>query len=178
MVNWKYLLLAQYPAFFILAVLFLIGYLLARKSSAVKSVLWVLLFGVALAAAVLCAFLGIHYGFWSLKTLFAFGAASWVGVALVLVAIIARTVHVVEKKRSKKMMEKELQRAAKEKDDALAQAREEAAEIARQALEEGRREARQEAEAARLAQAQADAAMEAAESFAQEAAEPTELKLD
>ena len=76
MVDWKYLLLAQFPAFLLLALLFLVAYLRARKSSAVKSVLWVLLFGVSLAAAVLCAFAGIHHGYWTLKTMFHLGIAS------------------------------------------------------------------------------------------------------
>ena len=37
MVDWKYLLYAQFPAFFLLAVFFLVSYLRVRKTSAVKS---------------------------------------------------------------------------------------------------------------------------------------------
>ena len=43
------ILFAQFPAFFLLSLLFLIAHLRVRKRSAVKSVLWVLLFGAALA---------------------------------------------------------------------------------------------------------------------------------
>ena len=50
------ILFAQFPAFFLLSLLFLIAHLRVRKHSAVKSVLWVLLFGAALVAcALLCA---------------------------------------------------------------------------------------------------------------------------
>ena len=38
------ILFAQFPAFFLLSLLFLIAHLRVRKHSAVKSVLWVLLF--------------------------------------------------------------------------------------------------------------------------------------
>ena len=178
MVDWKYLLLAQYPAFLLLSVFFLASYLRVRKSSAVKSVLWVLLFGVALACAVLFAFLGVQQKYWTLKTLFPLSTASWIGVALVVIAVIARIVHLIEKKHNKKVMEKELKKAAKEKDDAVAQAREEGAEAARQAHEEGRKAAKQEAEAVRLTKAAAEADAEAkASDVAQQAAAPIELKL-
>ncbi|MBQ7713886.1 MAG: hypothetical protein IJT71_03240, partial [Oscillospiraceae bacterium] len=140
MVNWKYVLLAQYPACFLLAVSFLFGYLRSRKRSAVRSILWVLLFAAAIAAAVLFAFLGAHEGYWTVKTLFRFGAASWIGVALALAAGVARLIHVMERRRGRKTMERELEKAAREKDDAVAQAR-----------EDGRRAAQEEAEAVRLA---------------------------
>ena len=58
MLDLRFALFAQYPAFFLLAVLFLINYLIVRKRSAVKSILWVLLFGVALAVSLLFCFLG------------------------------------------------------------------------------------------------------------------------
>lgn len=189
MVDWKYLLLAQYPACLLLAALFLINYLRVRTRSAVKSVLWVLLFGVALAAAVLFAFLGVHYEYWALGSLFKLGLASWIGLALVVAALIAHIVHGIEVKRNRKIMEKELEKAAKEKEHAVAQAREEAEAAARhaqnaaefaalQAREEGRQAAQREAEEARLAQAQDAAGAEAAQSdMAQAAAEPIELKL-
>ena len=47
------ILFAQFPAFFLLSLLFLIAHLRVRKHSAVKSVLWVLLFGAALAVSIL-----------------------------------------------------------------------------------------------------------------------------
>ena len=46
------ILFAQFPAFFLLSLLFLIAHLRVRKRSAVKSVLWVLLFGAATFAIV------------------------------------------------------------------------------------------------------------------------------
>ncbi|MBE6909482.1 MAG: hypothetical protein E7474_07920 [Ruminococcaceae bacterium] len=176
--TWKYLLFAQFPAFALLSVLFLVNYLRVRKSSAVKSMMWVLLFGVALACCVLFIFLGVP-DFWTLKTLFPLGAASWIGIVLVLVTVIARIVHLFEKKHNQKVMEKELQKAAKEKEDAVAQAREEAAEAARQAHEEGRKAAQQEAEAARFDQAALQADAEAASSEIGSAVQtPIELMLD
>lgn len=168
MVDWKYMLLAQYPAFLILAVYFLAKYARVRKTSAVKSILWVLLFGVALAVSVLFLFLGIHYGYWTLKTLFPLGVASWIGIALIIITIVARIVHLIEKKRNQKIMEKELKKAAKEKDDAVAEAE-----------QAGRRAAHEEAEAVRLTRAAQAADAEAAESdVAREAGAPIELKLD
>ena len=46
------ILFAQFPAFFLLSLLFLAAHLRVRKHSAVKSVLWVLLFGAALAVSI------------------------------------------------------------------------------------------------------------------------------
>ena len=179
LVDWKYLLFAQYPAFLLLALFFLISYLRVRKSSAVKSVLWVLLFAAAVACSVLFVFFGVHYEYWTLKTVFSLGLASWLGVILAAVAVIARTVHLIEKKHNQKVMEKELRRAAKDKDDAVAQAREEGDEKARQAHEAGRRAARAEAEAVRLSRAAATADAEAAASeLASAAKSPIELTLD
>ena len=168
MVDWKYMLLAQYPACFLLAVYFLVKYMRVRKTSAVKSILWVLLFGAALAVSVLFLFLGVHYGYWTLTTLFPLGVASWIGIALIVIAIVARIVHLIEKKRNQKIMEKELKKAAKEKDAAVAEAE-----------QAGRRAAHEEAEAVRLTKAAEAADAEAALSAeAQEAAAPIELKFD
>ena len=127
MVDWRYMLFAQYPAVFLLSLYFLVKYIFARKLSAVKSILWVLLFGVSLAVAVLFLFLGIHYDYWQLKTLFPLGVASWIGIALILVAIVARVVHLFEKKRNEMIMEKERKKAERDKEAAVAQARQEAA---------------------------------------------------
>lgn len=177
-VDWKYFLFAQYPAFMLLALFFLVSYLRVRKASAVKSVLWVLLFAAAVACSILFVFFGVHYGYWTLKTLFSLGFASWLGVVLVAAALIAHTVHVMEKKHNQKVMEKERKRAAKDKDDAVAQAREEGDEKARQAREEGRRAARAEAEAVRLSRAAEAAANDAAASeLASSARSPIELTL-
>lgn len=178
MVDWKYLLFAQYPAFFLLAVLFLINYLFVRRSSAVKSIAWVLLFGVALAGAALCAFLGVQKGYWTLETLFPLGAANWIGIVIVTGALAAHVIHIAERKHNRRVMERS-SKGREGQGDALAQAREEGAEAARQAHEEGRAAARQEAEAMRLSKAAADAEAEAAASEGARAAEaPIELTLD
>jgi hypothetical protein len=177
--TWRYLLYAQYPACLLLAVLFLLSYLTVRKSSAVKSVLWVLLFGAALACSVLFLVLGIHEGDWTLKTLFPLGFASWIGIVLVLIAYVVHYVHLIEKRHAKKVMEKELQKAAKDKDDALAQAKAESEEAARVAREEGRLAAQQEAAEARFSQAAEAAGQEAATSGLGSAVQtPIELTLD
>ena len=86
--NLRTILFSQYPALFLLAVLFLIAHLRVRKTSAVKSVLWVILFGVALAASVVCCFLGIQAELWTLKTLITLGFWSWFGVGLVLLFLV------------------------------------------------------------------------------------------
>ena len=59
------ILFAQFPAFFLLSLLFLIAHLRVRKHSAVKSVLWVLLFGAALAVSILFCFLGMQAKYWT-----------------------------------------------------------------------------------------------------------------
>ncbi len=176
--TWKYLIYAQFPAFLLLAVFFLICYVRVRQTSAVKSILWVLLFGVALAMSVLFVFLGVQQKYWSLKALFPLGAASWIGIALVVAAAIVHIVHTIEKKHNRKVMEKELQKAEKAKEDAVAHVREEAAEAARQAHEEGRRAALSEAEVKRFSSAAEAAGAEAAASELGSAARsPIELTL-
>lgn len=149
--NFRTILFSQYPAFFLLAVLFLISYLRVRKSSAVRSVLWVLLFGAALAASVVFCFLGIQAELWTLKTLFALGFWSWFGVLLVLFLFLLRVVHGVEKRANRRRLEKAMKQAEKEKEEEVSRAR------AQGAAEERERA---EAEAAR---AEAAAAEEAAQ---------------
>ena len=136
MVSWKFLLFAQYPAFFLLAIYFLVRYLLVRKSSAIMSVIWVLLFGASLAVSVLFAVLGLHMRYWALTELFKFSLASWIGIVLFFVTLIAQLIHILERRHSQKIMERELEKAAKERDDAVAQARAEGAEAAALAQEE------------------------------------------
>ena len=91
--NLRTILFSQYPALFLLAVLFLIAHLRVRKTSAVKSVLWVILFGAALAASVVCCFLGIQAELWTLKTLITLGFWSWFGVGLVLLFLVLLFLH-------------------------------------------------------------------------------------
>ena len=125
MLSLRYALLAQFPAFFLLSVLFLINYLIVRKRSAVKSVLWVLLFGVSLAVAILFCFLGIQAEYWAISTMFKLSVWSWVGIVLVLIAVIVRFVFKVQKKHNARVIARELQKAEKSKNAAVAQAREE-----------------------------------------------------
>ena len=125
MLDLRFALFAQYPAFFLLAVLFLINYLIVRKRSAVKSVLWVILFGLSLAVSILFCFLGIQAKYWTIKTLFTPGVWSWVGIALVIAAVVVRFVFKVRGKLDQRRLARELKKAEQDKDAAVAQAREE-----------------------------------------------------
>ena len=140
------ILLAQFPAFFLLSLLFLIAHLRVRKHSAVKSVLWVLLFGTALAVSILFCFLGIQAKYWTLKTLFELKFWSWFGLVLVVLVLVLRLVFKLQNKHAQHMVEKERTRAEKEREQAVAQAR-----------EEGRAEALSCAESAQAAPAADDA---------------------
>ena len=119
------ILLAQFPAFFLLSLLFLIAHLRVRKRSAVKSVLWVLLFGAALAVSILFCFLGIQAKYWTLKTLFELKFWSWFGLVLVVLVLVLRLVFKLQNKHAQHMVEKERTKAEKEREQAVAQAREE-----------------------------------------------------
>ena len=121
--NLRTILFSQYPALFLLAVLFLIAHLRVRKTSAVKSVLWVILFGVALAASVVCCFLGIQAELWTLKTLITLGFWSWFGVGLVLLFLVLRVVHGVEKRSSRRRLDKAMKQAEKQKEEEVSRAR-------------------------------------------------------
>ena len=142
----KQMLFAQFPAFFLLSLLFLIAHLRVRKHSAVKSVLWVLLFGAALALSILFCFLGIQAKYWTLKTLFELKFWSWFGLVLVVLVLVLRLVFKLQNKHAQHMVEKERTKAEKEREQAVAQAR-----------EEGRAEALSCAESAQAAPAADDA---------------------
>ena len=142
----KQMLFAQFPAFFLLSLLFLIAHLRVRKHSAVKSVLWVLLFGAALAVSILFCFLGIQAKYWTLKTLFELKFWSWFGLVLVVLVLVLRLVFKLQNKHAQHMVEKERTKAEKEREQAVAQAR-----------EEGRAEALSCAESAQAAPAADDA---------------------
>ena len=142
----KQMLFAQFPAFFLLSILFLIAHLRVRKRSAVKSVLWVLLFGAALAVSILFCFLGIQAKYWTLKTLFELKFWSWFGLVLVVLVLVLRLVFKLQNKHARHMVEKERTKAEKEREQAVAQAR-----------EEGRAEALSCAESAQAAPAADDA---------------------
>ena len=161
--NLRTILFSQYPALFLLAVLFLIAHLRVRKTSAVKSVLWVILFGAALAASVVCCFLGIQAELWTLKTLITLGFWSWFGVGLVLLFLVLRVVHGVEKRSSRRRLDKAMKQAEKQKEEEVSRERAEAEAAAR--AEEAARE-----EAARAA-AEAAAAQETQDTPAPEAEE-------
>ena len=119
------ILFAQFPAFFLLSLLFLIAHLRVRKHSAVKSVLWVLLFGAALAVSILFCFLGMQAKYWTVKTLFELKFWSWLGLAIVVLLLVLRIVFKLQNKHTRHVMEKERAKAEKEREQAVAQAREE-----------------------------------------------------
>ena len=119
------ILFAQFPAFFLLSLLFLAAHLRVRKHSAVKSVLWVLLFGAALAVSILFCFLGMQAKYWTVKTLFELKFWSWLGLAIVVVLLVLRIVFKLQNKHTRHVMEKERAKAEKEREQAVAQAREE-----------------------------------------------------
>ena len=125
MLEARYVLFAQYPAFFLLAVLFLINYLTVRKRSVVKSVLWVLLFGISLALSLLFCFLGMQAKYWTLGTLFTLSVWSWIGIVLVVIAVIVRFAFKVKGKLDRRKLERELKKAEQDTAAAVAQAREE-----------------------------------------------------
>ena len=126
MLEPRFVLFAQYPAFFLLAVLFLINYLTVRRRSAVKSILWVILFGLSLAVSILFCFLGMQAKYWTLGRLFALSVWSWIGIALVIAAVIVRFVFKVRGKLDQRRLDRELKKAEQDKTAAVAQAREEA----------------------------------------------------
>ena len=149
----KQMLLAQFPAFFLLSILFLLAHLRVRKRSAVKSVLWVLLFGAALAVSILFCFLGMQAKYWTVKTLFQLKFWSWFGIFLVVLILALRLVFKLQNKHNRRVMEKERMKAEKEREQAVAQAR-----------EEGRAEAlssTEDAQAAPAPESAADAAQDA-----------------
>ena len=119
------ILFAQFPAFFLLSLLFLAAHLRVRKRSAVKSVLWVLLFGAALAVSILFCFLGMQAKYWTVKTLFKLKFWSWLGLAIVVVLLVLRIVFKLQNKHTRHVMEKERAKAEKAREVAVKQAREE-----------------------------------------------------
>ena len=119
------ILFAQFPAFFLLSLLFLAAHLRVRKHSAVKSVLWVLLFGAALAVSILFCFLGMQAKYWTVKTLFKLKFWSWLGLAIVVLLLVLRLVFKLQNKHTRHVMETERAKAEKEREQAVAQAREE-----------------------------------------------------
>ena len=152
------ILFAQFPAFFLLSLLFLIAHLRVRKHSAVKSVLWVLLFGAALAVSILFCFLGMQAKYWTVKTLFELKFWSWLGLAIVVFVFVLRLVFKLQNKHAQHM------------GTILTVARVIAEEAVKQAREEGRVEAM----AAQQAQeTEAAAAEPAADESASPAAEET-----
>ena len=140
------ILFAQFPAFFLLSLLFLIAHLRVRKHSAVKSVLWVLLFGAALAVSILFCFLGMQAKYWTVKTLFELKFWSWLGLVIVVFVFVLRLVFKLQNKHAQHMVEKERAKAEKTREEAVKQARE---------------EGRAEAMAAQKAEAAAESAAEA-----------------
>ena len=143
------ILFAQFPAFFLLSLLFLIAHLRVRRRSAVKSVLWVLLFGAALAVSILFCFLGMQAKYWTVKTLFELKFWSWLGLAVVVLVLVLRLVFKLQNKHARHMVEKERAKAEKTREEAVKQAR-----------EEGRAEAMAQQQAQEAEAAAAEPAME------------------
>ena len=96
-----------------------------RKHSAVKSVLWVLLFGAALAVSILFCFLGMQAKYWTVKTLFELKFWSWLGLVIVVFVFVLRLVFKLQNKHAQHMVEKERAKAEKTREEAVKQAREE-----------------------------------------------------
>lgn len=120
-----HILYAQWPTLLVLALLCFVGYLRTRRRAAVRSTLWVLVFALALAAALVCCFLGIHVGLWTLGTLFVLGFWSWAGLAVLAVLALLLAVRSIEQKRAARKLEKAMQQAEAEKAAEVARAREE-----------------------------------------------------
>ncbi len=173
--SFRTILFSQYPALFLLAVLFLIAHLRVRKTSAVRSVLWVIFFGVALAASVVFFFLGIQAELWTLKTAIALRFWSWFGIALLLLFLVLRVAHRMEKRSSRRRLDEAMKQAERQKEEEVSRARAEGA-----AEERWRAAAEQQAqaEAARAAeqQAQAETAAQAMQDTADEAPAPVEAQ--
>ena len=165
--NVRTILLSQYPALFLLALLFLLAHLRVRKSSAVKSMLWVILFGIALAASVVCCFLGVQAELWTLKTLITLGFWSWFGIALVLLFLILRIAHGIEKRANQRKLDKAMQQAEKQKAAEVSRAREEGAAAERERVEAAQQSVPSPADAAEAAALEEPAAT-AAEDAAKE----------
>ena len=125
MINLKYLLLSQYPAMFLLALISLFGFLRKRKSSAMAATLYVLLFGITTACGTSFAYLGMQAGFWKLSTLLPLSGISWAGIVLLAALALVRLVHNAERRHGKRMLERERQNAERAKEDAVAAVRSE-----------------------------------------------------
>ena len=141
--NFRTILFSQYPALFLLALLFLIAHLRVRKTSAVKSVLWVILFGVALAASVVCCFLGMQAELWTLKTLITLGFWSWFGIGLIALVLVLRIAHGIEKRSSQRKLDKAMAQAEKQKAEEISIARAQGAAEERERAEAEERAARE-----------------------------------
>lgn len=116
---------AQWPALLVLALACFVGYLRTRKRGAVRSTLWVLVFALLLAAALVCCFMGMHVGLWTLATLFALGFWSWVGLGVLVVLALLRLVSGIEKRRAARQLKRAMQQAEEEKQAEVTRAREE-----------------------------------------------------
>lgn len=119
------ILYAQWPSLLVLALVCFFGYLRRRKHAAVRATLWVLGFALALGAALVCCFLGVHAGFWTLSTLFALCLWSWVGLGVLALLALLLLVRHIERWRAARQLKRAMQQAEAEKQSELARAREE-----------------------------------------------------
>jgi len=124
--DFVYITLSQYPLFFVLALLCLGKHLMVRKRSAVKSVIFVVLFGILLAAAVVCCFLGVQMKYWTVAGIAALNGWSWAGLGVLALVVILAVAHGIESRINRHKMDKAMKQAEKQKESEVRRAREEA----------------------------------------------------
>ncbi|MBR7150176.1 MAG: hypothetical protein IKD01_04100 [Oscillospiraceae bacterium] len=133
--DFTLIILSQYPLFFLLSLASLFKYLRVRKRSAVKSIAYVILFGVLLAACVASIFLGVQMKYWSLATLAVLNVWSWAGLILLLLVFVLIIAHSIEAHLNRRKLEKAMKQAEKVKDAEVRRAREEAANEERERMQ-------------------------------------------
>lgn len=124
--DFKFILFSQYPLFFLLCLFCLGKYTLVRKRSAVKSVLFVILFGVLLAAAVVCCFLGMQMQYWSMSTVAKLNGWSIAGLCVFALIVLLSVAHNIEARLNRRKLDKAMKQAEKIKETEVRRAREEA----------------------------------------------------
>ena len=133
--DFKFILFSQYPLFFLLCLFCLGKYTLVRKRSAVKSVLFVILFGVLLAAAVVCCFLGMQMQYWSMSTVAKLNGWSIAGLCVFALIVLLSVAHNIEARLNRRKLDKAMKQAEKVKDAEVRRAREEAANEERERMQ-------------------------------------------
>lgn len=135
------ILLSQWPACALLALLSLLVHLRVRRSSAVKSVLSVFLFGIALVLSITLICLGIQAELWTLQTLLPLGAWSWCGIAFFALVLLLYLIRRVERKIERRRHFKAMRRVETQHAEELSRARAEGAAEERERMEMASRSA-------------------------------------